>query len=118
MPATILDGNAFLEHVKEELRARVKVLSERGITPGLGTILVGDDPNSAAYIRGKRADSAEVGINSFHVELPETATQADVLRAIGEFNDDPDVDAFIVQLPLPQGLDDQAALDAIDPRKD
>ena len=118
MAATLLDGNAFLEHVKEDLRARVKVLGERGITPGLGTILVGADPNSAAYIRGKRADSADVGINSFHVELSETATQADVLRAIGEFNDDPNVDAFIVQLPLPKGLDDQAALDAIDPRKD
>ena len=81
MTATLLDGNAFLEHVKEDLRARIKALGERGITPGLGTILVGADPNSAAYIRGKRADSAEVGIASFHVELPETATQADVARA-------------------------------------
>lgn len=118
MTATLLDGNAFLERVKEDLRARIKVLGERGITPGLGTILVGADPNSAAYIRGKRADSAEVGITSFHVELPETATQADVARAIDDFNNDTGVDAFIVQLPLPKGLDDQAALDAIDPRKD
>jgi len=118
MAATLLDGNAFLEFEKDDLRARIKALGERGITPGLGTILVGADPNSAAYIRGKRADSAEVGIASFHVELPETATQADVARAIDDFNNAADVDAFIVQLPLPKGLDDQAALDAIDPRKD
>jgi methylenetetrahydrofolate dehydrogenase (NADP+) / methenyltetrahydrofolate cyclohydrolase len=118
MAAKILDGNAFLEHVKDDLRARIKVLGERGITPGLGTILVGDDPNSAAYIRGKRADSGDVGIASFHVELPAAASQADVLAAIGEFNGDPNVDAFIVQLPLPPGLDDQAALDAVDPSKD
>ena len=108
MTATLLDGNAFLEHVKADLRARVAALGERGITPGLGTILVGDDPNSAAYIRGKRTDSADVGIVSRHVELPASATQADVLAAIDDFNTDPGVDAFIVQLPLPAGLDDQA----------
>jgi methylenetetrahydrofolate dehydrogenase (NADP+) / methenyltetrahydrofolate cyclohydrolase len=118
MAATILDGNELLEQVKADLRARIKVLGERGITPGLGTILVGDDPNSAAYIRGKRGDSADVGIASFHVELPATASQADVLAAIDDFNRDPAVDAFIVQLPLPAGLDDQAALHAIDPAKD
>ncbi len=118
MTATLLDGNAFLEHVKDDLRARVGALGERGITPGLGTILVGDDPNSAAYIRGKRTDSADVGIVSRHVELPASATQADVLAAIDDFNTDPGVDAFIVQLPLPAGLDDQRALNAIDPAKD
>jgi methylenetetrahydrofolate dehydrogenase (NADP+)/methenyltetrahydrofolate cyclohydrolase len=118
MAATLLDGNAFLEAIKDELRARIKALGDRGVTPGLGTILVGDDPNSAAYIRGKRADSADVGIESFHVELSATATQADVLAAIKEFNEHPAVDAFIVQLPLPKGLDDQAALLAIDPGKD
>ena len=118
MTATILDGNAFLDHVKDELRARVAALGERGVTPGLGTILVGDDPNSAAYIRGKRTDSADVGIVSRHVELPASASQADVLAAIDDFNTDPGVDAFIVQLPLPAGLDDQRALNAIDPAKD
>jgi methylenetetrahydrofolate dehydrogenase (NADP+) / methenyltetrahydrofolate cyclohydrolase len=118
MAASLLDGNAFLEHVKDDLRARIKVLGEHGVVPGLGTVLVGDDPNSAAYIRGKRADSAEIGISSSHVELPATVTQQDVLDAIAAFNADADVDAFIVQLPLPMGLDDQAALDAIDPRKD
>jgi len=118
MPATLLDGNAFLDHVKTDLRARVKALGERGVTPGLGTILVGDDPNSAAYIRGKRADSADVGIESFHVELPATATRADVHTAIDDFNTDARVHAFIVQLPLPAHLDDQEALDAIDPVKD
>jgi methylenetetrahydrofolate dehydrogenase (NADP+) / methenyltetrahydrofolate cyclohydrolase len=118
MSAILLDGNAFLDHVKQELRERVKALGERGVAPGLGTILVGDDPNSAAYIRGKRADSADVGIESFHLELPPTATQAEVLAAIADFNENPAVDAFIVQLPLPAGLDDQAALEAIDPAKD
>jgi methylenetetrahydrofolate dehydrogenase (NADP+)/methenyltetrahydrofolate cyclohydrolase len=118
MAGTLLDGNVFLEHVKDDLRARVKALGEHGVTPGLGTILVGDDPNSAAYIRGKRADSGDVGIASFHVELPVTASQADVLAAIDAFNNDPSVDAFIVQLPLPPGLDDQVALEAIDPDKD
>jgi methylenetetrahydrofolate dehydrogenase (NADP+) / methenyltetrahydrofolate cyclohydrolase len=118
MSATILDGNALLDHVKADLRARIKQLGERGITPGLGTILVGDDPNSAAYIRGKRADSADVGIASFHVELPPDASQAEVQAAVAEFNEDPAVDAFLVQLPLPRGLDDQAALLAIDPSKD
>jgi methylenetetrahydrofolate dehydrogenase (NADP+)/methenyltetrahydrofolate cyclohydrolase len=118
MTATLLDGNALLDRIKTDLRVRVKALGERGITPGLGTILVGDDPNSAAYIRGKRADSADVGIASFHVELPATATQDDVLAAIDEFNRNDDVHAFIVQLPLPRGLDDQAALNAIDPEKD
>jgi methylenetetrahydrofolate dehydrogenase (NADP+)/methenyltetrahydrofolate cyclohydrolase len=118
MAATLLDGNALLDHVKAGLRTRIKALGERGITPGLGTILVGDDPNSAAYIRGKRADSADVGMVSVHAELPATATQRDVLAAIADFNDDPAVDAFIVQLPLPGGLDDHAALYAIDPEKD
>jgi methylenetetrahydrofolate dehydrogenase (NADP+)/methenyltetrahydrofolate cyclohydrolase len=118
MAATLLDGNALLEHVKADLRVRIKRLGERRVRPGLGTILVGHDPNSAAYIRGKRADSADVGITSVHVELPETAQQADVLDAIAAFNADPNVDAFIVQLPLPKGLDDQAALNAIDPEKD
>ena len=104
---------------KEDLRARIKALGERGITPGLGTILVGDDPNSAAYIRGKRDDSAEVGIASFHCRASRRPRRKPKCsRAIAEFNDDPEVDGFIVQLPLPRGLDDEAALLAVDPVKD
>ena len=111
MTATLLDGNAFLDHVKDELRARVKALGERGITPGLGTILVGDDPNSAAYIRGKRADSADVGIESFHVELPATATQADVLRRDRRLQRRPRASTrSSCSCRCRGGLDDQAAL--------
>ncbi|MGQ0826120.1 MAG: bifunctional 5,10-methylenetetrahydrofolate dehydrogenase/5,10-methenyltetrahydrofolate cyclohydrolase [Actinomycetota bacterium] len=118
MTAILLDGNVLLDAVKEELRCRVKRLVERGVTPGLGTILVGDDPASAAYIRAKRANCAEVGIASHHVELPATASQADVMAAIRDFNDDPAVDAFLLQVPLPMGLNEHAALEAIDPAKD
>lgn len=118
MAAELLDGNAFLAATKDQLRDRVKELAERGITPGLGTILVGDDPNSASYVSHKHADSADVGIVSHHVALPASATQADVLAAIETFNEDPGVDAFIVQLPLPAGLDEEAALRAVDPAKD
>jgi len=118
MAATLLDGNAFLEATKEQLQARVKHLAERGITPGLGTILVGDDPNSASYVSHKHADSAEVGVESHHIALLATAAQADVLAAVETFNTDPAVDAFIVQLPLPSHLDEEAVLRAIDPAKD
>lgn len=118
MAAKLLDGNAFLEATKDQLRDRVKDLAERGITPGLGTILVGDDPNSASYVAHKHSDSADVGIVSHHVALPSSVAQADVLAAIETFNNDPGVDAFIVQLPLPPGLDEEAALRAVDPAKD
>jgi methylenetetrahydrofolate dehydrogenase (NADP+)/methenyltetrahydrofolate cyclohydrolase len=116
--AILLDGNALLDTVKEDLRARIKALGERGITPGLGTILVGDDPSSAAYVRGKHENAAELGITSFAVELPATASQTEVLDAIAAFNRNPEVDGFIVQLPLPRGLDEEAALLAVDPVKD
>jgi methylenetetrahydrofolate dehydrogenase (NADP+)/methenyltetrahydrofolate cyclohydrolase len=118
MAATLLRGDALLDAVKDELRVRIKALAERGVTPGLGTILVGDDPGSAAYVRAKRQNCAEVGITSFHEELPASATQGEVLSTIKEFNENPDVDAFLVQFPLPPGLDDEAALLAIDPAKD
>ena len=118
MTAQVLDGNAFLEAVKAELTARVKALGDHGVTPGLGTILVGDDPNSAAYVRRKHAACAEVGISSFHQELDAGAEQHEVHAAIRQFNEDPDVDAFLVQLPLPKGLDEEAALRAVDPDKD
>ena len=118
MSAALLDGNAFLAHVKEDLHARVLALGERGITPGLATVLVGGDLNSAAYVRMKHEDCAEIGINSFREDLPAASTQAEVIAAINRCNLNPEIDGFIVQLPLPTGLDDEAALLAIDPTKD
>ncbi|MEI6571259.1 MAG: tetrahydrofolate dehydrogenase/cyclohydrolase catalytic domain-containing protein [Actinomycetes bacterium] len=118
MTASLLDGNAFLNHVKADLHARALALRERGITPGLATVLVGEDLNSAAYVRMKHEDCAEIGINSFREDLPATSTQADVIAAINRCNVNPEIDGFIVQLPLPNGLNDEAALMAIDPSKD
>ncbi|HEY5076315.1 MAG TPA: tetrahydrofolate dehydrogenase/cyclohydrolase catalytic domain-containing protein [Acidimicrobiia bacterium] len=118
MAATILDGNVLLETVKEDLRARIERLAERGITPGLGTILVGDDPPSHAYVRLKHDDSAEIGVRSVHTELPATVTQKQLHAVIERYNSDPDVDAYILQVPLPHHLDAEAALLAIDPAKD
>ncbi len=114
----MLDGNAFLAHVKMDLHARVLAMQERGITPGLATVLVGEDLNSAAYVRMKHEDCAEIGINSFREDLPAHSTQDEVIAAIDRCNGNPEIDAFIVQLPLPNGLDDEAALLAIDPAKD
>src|SRR5262245_30227180 len=118
MAATPLDGNALLASVKDDLRARIKQLEERGVTPGLGTILVGDDPPSHAYVRLKREDSAEIGIRSIHTHLPGDITQADLMRVIEKYNRDPDVHAYILQVPLPDQLDAEAALLAIAPAKD
>lgn len=118
MTASLLDGNAFLNHVKADLHARALALGERGIAPGLATVLVGEDLNSAAYVRMKHEDCAEIGINSFREDLPATSTQADVIAAINRCNVNPEIDGFIVQLPLPNGLNDEAALMAIDPSKD
>ncbi len=118
MTAQLLDGNAFLERTKERLRGRVEALIDRGITPGLGTILVGDDPNSSAYVRSKRDDGAEIGIGSHHRELPSTVSWTQLHAEITAFNHDPAVDAFIVQLPLPDAIDEEAALLAVDPEKD
>lgn len=118
MTAQLLDGNALLEATKEDLAARLEVLLDRGITPGLGTILVGDDPNSAAYVERKHRNCQELGLASFHQALPATATQEEVHAAISAFNDDPQVDAFLVQLPLPPGLDEEAALITVRPDKD
>ena len=118
MTAQLLDGNALLEATKADLAVRVERLLDRGVTPGLGTILVGDDPNSAAYVERKHRNCEEMGINSFHQALPATASQEEVHAAIRAFNDDPQVDAFLVQLPLPAGLDEAAALLSIHPDKD
>jgi methylenetetrahydrofolate dehydrogenase (NADP+)/methenyltetrahydrofolate cyclohydrolase len=118
LTAQLLDGNALLESTKAELAGRIEKLLDRGVTPGLGTILVGDDPNSAAYVARKHRNCEEVGIVSFHQELPASASQEEVHAAIRAFNEDPQVDAFLVQLPLPAGHDEAAALLTIHPDKD
>ncbi len=118
MTAQLLDGNAFLEAVKADLRQRLDRLRAQGVTPGLGTILVGDDPNSASYVARKHRNCEELGMASLHQALPATASQEDLHAAIRRFNDDPAVDAFLVQLPLPKGLDEEAALLTVDPDKD
>jgi methylenetetrahydrofolate dehydrogenase (NADP+)/methenyltetrahydrofolate cyclohydrolase len=114
----MLDGKAFLELTIDRLRERVAALVDRGITPGLGTILVGDDPNSHAYVRGKHEACAEAGIASHHRELPDSTSATHLHAEIQSFNDDPAIDGFIVQLPLPDHLDEEAALLAVDPEKD
>jgi len=116
--ALTLDGVATASAIKGELASRIAALRAKGITPGLGTLLVGDDPGSRSYVAGKHRDCAEVGIESIRVDLPATATDADVRVAIEKLNADPAVTGYIVQLPLPKGLDEHAALELIDPLKD
>lgn len=118
MTAIVLDGVATASAVKSELASRIAALRGSGIVPGLGTLLVGDDPGSRSYVAGKHRDCAEVGIESIRIDLPASASQADVLAAIRELNAAPEVTGYIVQLPLPGGLDEHAALEAIDPAKD
>ncbi len=118
MSAEILDGKALAALVKSDLAARTLALKAKGITPGLGTVLVGDDPGSHSYVAGKHRDCQEVGINSIRVDLPADATQADVLAAIRDLNSAPECTGYIVQLPLPRGIDTQVILEAIDPAKD
>lgn len=118
MAAITLDGKATASTIKSELAERVTALKAKGITPGLGTILVGDDPGSASYVAGKHRDCAEVGIESIRIDLPETATQAEVEAAVRQLNDDPNCTGYIVQLPLPKGLDANRVIELIDPAKD
>jgi methylenetetrahydrofolate dehydrogenase (NADP+)/methenyltetrahydrofolate cyclohydrolase len=118
MTAVILDGKATAAEVKAELATRVAVLAAAGRVPGLGTVLVGDDPGSRAYVAGKHRDSAQVGIASIRRELPATATQQQVEAVVDELNADPACTGYIVQLPLPPGLDALAVLQRIDPAKD
>ena len=118
MSAQILDGKALAASIKRDLAARTQALKARGITPGLGTVLVGDDPGSHSYVGGKHRDCQEVGINSIRVDLPADATQADVLAAIKDLNNAKECTGYIVQLPLPKGIDTQVILEAIDPAKD
>ncbi|QCX28323.1 bifunctional methylenetetrahydrofolate dehydrogenase/methenyltetrahydrofolate cyclohydrolase [Nocardioides jishulii] len=118
MTARKLDGSATAAAIKEELRGRVAALAEQGITPGLGTILVGDDPGSRWYVGGKHKDCAEVGIASIRIDLPETASQEEIEDAVRQLNDDPACTGYIVQLPLPRGRDENRVLGLIDPAKD
>ena len=118
MSATILDGKATAQAIREELTARVAKLHEAGITPGLGTVLVGDDPGSQSYVAGKHRDCAQVGIVSIRRDLPATASQQQVEDVIAELNADPACTGYIVQLPLPPGIDTQRILGLIDPDKD
>ncbi len=118
MTAQILDGKAAAAAIKSELTTRVAALADRGVVPGLGTILVGDDPGSQWYVGAKHRDCAEIGIRSIRIDLPATATQAEVEAAVDQLNDDPECTLYIVQLPLPQGLDENAVIGRIDPAKD
>jgi len=118
MTAQILDGKATAATIKAELRARVEVLREQGVTPGLGTLLVGEDPGSQWYVAGKHRDCAEVGIASIREDLPATASQEEIEAAVRRLNDDPACTGYIVQLPLPAGIDTNRVLELIDPDKD
>ena len=118
MPATILDGKATAAAIRTELTGRVAALTGAGHRPGLGTLLVGDDPGSRWYVNAKHSDCAQVGIASIQRELPATATQADVLAVVAELNADPACTGYIVQLPLPPQVDEYAVLEAMDPAKD
>ena len=118
MTATILDGKALAATIKGQLAARVSALKANGIAPGLGTVLVGDDPGSISYVAGKHRDCQEVGINSIRVDLKADASQADVLAAIKDLNNAKECTGYIVQLPLPKGINTQVILESIDPAKD
>ena len=113
-----LDGKATAQKIRDHVALEAQKLGQQGIKPGLGTILVGDDPASSVYIGAKIRACEEVGIASIHAQLPSTATQEEVLAQIRTFNENPAVSAYIVQLPLPKGLDEEAALLTIDPEKD
>ncbi|MEU7131887.1 bifunctional methylenetetrahydrofolate dehydrogenase/methenyltetrahydrofolate cyclohydrolase [Streptomyces sp. NPDC046261] len=118
MTAQILDGKATAAAIKSELTSRVEALKAKGVTPGLGTLLVGEDPGSKWYVAGKHRDCAQVGIGSIQRELPETATQEEIEAVVRELNDNPDCTGYIVQLPLPKGIDTNRVLELIDPAKD
>ena len=118
MTATVLDGVATASAVKAELADRITALKARGITPGLGTLLVGDDPGSISYVAGKHRDCAEVGIESIRVDLPADATSEQIEEAIRGLNANPAVTGYIIQLPLPEGHDENAMLELMDPDKD
>lgn len=116
--AVKIDGKMVSAQIKANLAERVASLKERGGNPGLGTILVGSDPGSVKYVAGKHADCAEIGVNSIRKELPADATFEQIAEAVQELNADPACTGYIVQLPLPKGIDENAIIDLIDPKKD
>src|SRR5579875_3453033 len=118
MSASVLDGKAVAADIRTDLTQRVAALSARGVVPGLGTVLVGDDPGSRAYVNGKHRDCAQVGITSIRRDLPADASQDEVEAVVAELNADPACTGYIVQLPLPAGLDPQRVLHRMDPAKD
>lgn len=118
MTAQILDGKATAAAIKSDLVSRVEALKAKGVHPGLGTLLVGDDPGSKWYVAGKHRDCAQVGIASIRRDLPDTATQEEIEAAVRELNEDPSCTGYIVQLPLPKGIDTNRVLELIDPAKD
>jgi methylenetetrahydrofolate dehydrogenase (NADP+)/methenyltetrahydrofolate cyclohydrolase len=118
MPAIRLDGDAVAARIKDDLRTRLAALAERGVVPGLGTVLVGDDGPSANYVAMKQRDCAELGIRGFHQHLPADATEAHVLAVVERWNADPDVDAYLLQYPFPKHLDFESILSRVDPAKD
>lgn len=118
MTSVLLDGKAVAKEIKAELAKEVIELKQKGITPGLGTLLVGDDPGSHSYVSGKHRDCAEVGVHSVRIDLPANAKQADLMAAIRDLNEATDVTGYILQLPLPFGFDTNAMLEMIDPSKD
>ncbi len=118
MTATLLDGKTTRDEIYADLQHRVKTLTAAGRTPGLGTVLVGDDPGSRAYVKGKHADCAKVGITSLRRDLPADVSQAQLLDTVDELNANPDCTGYIVQLPLPKELDEVATLERMDPLKD
>lgn len=116
--AIILDGRRVASEKKQQLAERVIELKRQGITPGLGTILVGDDPGSIRYVEGKHGDCAQIGITSLRCDLPASASQEEILQAVDAFNNDPACTGYIVQLPLPDGVDENRVLASVDPSKD
>ena len=118
MSAQILDGKALAQRIKSAMALEVIELKKNGKIPGLGTVLVGDDPGSHSYVKGKHRDCQEVGITSIQIDLPASAKEADVLSAITDLNASKECTGYIVQLPLPSGINSQKVLEAIDPSKD
>jgi methylenetetrahydrofolate dehydrogenase (NADP+)/methenyltetrahydrofolate cyclohydrolase len=118
LSAIILDGRATAKTIKLELTDRVVKLKQAGSNPGLGTLLVGDDAGSHSYVAGKHRDCAEVGVNSIRIDLPASASKSDIFKAVSELNQAPEVTGYIVQLPLPVGINTNELLEAIDPDKD
>ncbi|QGG93931.1 bifunctional 5,10-methylenetetrahydrofolate dehydrogenase/5,10-methenyltetrahydrofolate cyclohydrolase [Actinomarinicola tropica] len=118
MTAQVLDGEVVAARIKDDLARRIAVLRDQGVTPGLGTILVGDDGPSANYVAMKHRDCEAIGMESFHRHLPADSTQHEVEAAVDAFNENPEVDAYLMQYPFPAGLDFEAALLRMDPAKD